>query len=120
MIIPCKRILGIILSRFYWVAIHEHVLMYCKTCDRCQRFKCLKRLNAGRLNPKNIQYPWHTVSVDLQGPFPSSYGYRYVMVVIDCFTRWCILIPLQGKSALEVANNLVKKVIMEQVVSRFY
>ena len=44
--------------------------------------------------------------MDLVGPMGvSDTGYRYVMTVIDVFTRYLITIPLRSKEACEVAES---------------
>jgi hypothetical protein len=41
---------------------------------------------------------------------PSNRGERYILSVIDYFSRYLILIPIRDKSALKVARALVDKV----------
>jgi hypothetical protein len=49
-----------------------------------------------------------TVNVDSVGPLPADHlGNQYVLVVIDCFTRWVQLYPLQSVSALPTAVALL-------------
>ena len=110
--IGAKRMLALAIPRFYWKGMHEAVLRYCKTCPKCQRYKCYRRVHAGKLHPKNILHPMHTLCVDLQGKFPLSFGNQYVMVVIDCFTRWLILVPIPDKKATTVADALFEHVII--------
>ena len=66
----------------------------------------------GKLHPKNILHPMHTVCIDLQGKFPLSFGNQYVMVIIDCFSRWLILVPIPDKKATTIADALFKHVII--------
>ena len=63
------------------------------------------------------------VHLDLIGPLPvSNGGYRYIMSVVDAFTRYAIAAPISSKEAREVARCWVTHVIAkhgspEQVVS---
>ncbi|TNC93563.1 MAG: putative integrase core domain protein, partial [Rhodocyclaceae bacterium] len=43
------------------------------------------------------------VHIDLVGPLANSKGYRYILVMVDAFTKWVEAIPLRDKSAETVA-----------------
>jgi hypothetical protein len=59
-----------IAQHFYWKGMRTTVLDACKKCDICQRTK-QGVLKYGKLPPKsNVeQVPWHTLCVDLIGPY---------------------------------------------------
>ena len=50
------------------------------------------------------------VHIDLMGPMANSHGYKYILVIIDAFSRWIEAVPLTNKRAETVAwallNNL--------------
>jgi hypothetical protein len=51
--------------------------------------------------------------VDLAGPhLPSCQGAIYILTVLDAVTRYLIAVPLKNKSALTVAEALVKNVFL--------
>jgi len=53
--------------------------------------------------------------MDIFGPFPtSSSGNRYLLVIIDCFTKWVEAFPLKNFRARTVAE-----VFVNQFISRF-
>ena len=35
-------------------------------------------------------YVW---GIDFMGPFPSSYGYKYILLVVDYVSKWVEAIP---------------------------
>ena len=49
---------------------------------------------------------WFRVGMDLTGPLVESNGYKYILTVIDHFTRWIETRPLRTKEAMEVARGL--------------
>ena len=53
-------------------------------------------------------YPWHTLSVDITGPFPVMNGKRFIITFLDIFTGYCILVPSADHTA-----NTVARVIFE-------
>lgn len=77
---------------------------------------CLRRkspqVNHGQLASKPPLRPWHTVAMDFCGPYVTSRsGHRFVLVLIDHFTKWVELAPLQDQSAETVCNAMQKYVI---------
>ena len=40
---------------------------------------------------------------------PSAEGHTFVMVIVDCFTKWVELYPLRSKSAAEIASVLYRE-----------
>ena len=56
--------------------------------------------------------PWDMLSVDIVGPLPRTKdGYRFVLSVMDCFSRYVILIPLWQHTAEAVSRALYENVI---------
>merc|ERR1712091_39402 len=56
---------------------------------------------------------WQEVSVDLCGPLPlTKLGFAYLLVVMDNFTKYVILIPMQNKESETTARALFYKVFM--------
>ncbi len=41
----------------------------------------------------------------------SEYGFKYLLVIIDYFSRYCILQPIQDKKAETIATTIFEKVI---------
>jgi len=107
------RMLANLEPRFWWPSIREKALFYCRSCRLCQKYKALRRINAGRLHPRNIKGPGHTVAADICGPFPLSFGFLYVLVIMDQFLRWPVLVPLPNKNAATVADAIFERFIMD-------
>ena len=59
------------------------------------------------------QRPFEVVSVDTVGPFPTTpEGYKYVLTIIDNFTRYHIAVPLRDKTAKETAGAMIKHLFL--------
>ena len=51
--------------------------------------------------------PWDILSIDVMGPFMSSKrGERCILSIIDCFTKYLILVPLKDHTASTVSKAL--------------
>ena len=56
--------------------------------------------------------PWDIVSIDVVGPFVSSKrGEWYILSIIDCFTKYLILVPLKDHTASTVNKTLYERVV---------
>ena len=56
--------------------------------------------------------PCDILSIDVVGPFVSSKrGERYILSIIDCFTKYLILVPLKDHTASTVSKALFERVI---------
>ena len=70
-----------------------------------------------------IPGPFHTISADLidyqkfQG---SNNNYRYILTVIDCFSRFAYARPLKRKTAEEVSQQLDSIISSMQYVPKFF
>ena len=55
---------------------------------------------------------WDMVSVDVMGPFISSKrGERCILSIIDCFSKYLILVPLRDHTAPSVSKALYERVV---------
>jgi hypothetical protein len=53
--------------------------------------------------------PMHTLNVDTIGPFPETEdGYKYIINIIDKFTRYVQLYPSKNVTAIDYANVLIE------------
>ena len=58
-----------------------------------------------------VNEPWHTMGIDIMGPFPATPSQkRFLLVVVDYFTRWVELFPLRPTTSSDVVNVLTKEI----------
>ncbi|RLU16500.1 hypothetical protein DMN91_010568 [Ooceraea biroi] len=96
---------------YYWATCKGDVEKWCATCAICIAKKGLSEKGKSPLQVYNVGAPFERIQVDILGPLPMSYaGSRYLLVVVDCFTKWPETIPLRNKRASTVAEALVNYV----------
>jgi len=62
----------------------------------------------------NAGVPFEKLQIDILGPFLSFVtGNKYLLVIVDCFTKWVEAFPLKNARASTIAE-----VFVNQVVSR--
>ncbi|CAH8556952.1 unnamed protein product [Dicrocoelium dendriticum] len=94
--------------RFWWPHQRRDVINYCQACEECGTFKNPRIVNRAPLQPMVAGYPNEIVGVDLIGPLPETpRGNRFILVMIDYFTKWCEAIPIRQADTSTVATALV-------------
>ena len=94
--------------RFYWIGMRRDVCEWCRVCEACSAKKGPPRTLQAPLQIVSVGAPMERIAVDIAGPFPvSSSGNRYILVVIDYFTKWPEVFPLPNQEAGTIARALV-------------
>jgi transposase InsO family protein len=98
-------------KQYYWPKMYNMIMEYVKTCDRCQRAK--RDFHAHKAPLKNMPVAakferWH---IDVLGPVTEAEnGEKYILLIVDSFTRWCEAIPLKTQEASEIAKVLYRDI----------
>jgi transposase InsO family protein len=92
-----------------WRYIRSHVRKFLKDCPICQKMSpLLSTVSAMRFTAASYE-PFARITMDSIGPLPTSEeGYKFILVVIDCFTRTLELYPCKSTDAEEAAQYLIE------------
>ncbi|XP_064464406.1 uncharacterized protein K02A2.6-like, partial [Ornithodoros turicata] len=99
-------------ERYFWPNMYRHVKRYVKGCDPCQRMKSA-RAPYGLLQPVQAEATFHTVGIDIIGPFPSSRRYKYVIVAIDYLTKYVEAKPVTNIEASTIQAFIESRLILK-------
>lgn len=100
---------------FYWRGMREDVKLFIKRCQQCQKCKSVGRPGRAPLQMYQAGAPLDRVHMDVAGPFPvTNAGNKYIMVIIDQFTRWVEAVPISEQTA-----EVTAKALIHEFVSRF-
>ena len=68
---------------YCWSCIYSDVMVFCKSCKRCQQSKAMTLRPFGLLHGLPIpNKPWESITMDFVGPFPEVEGHNYLWVVL--------------------------------------
>ena len=96
----------------YWPKIYASTRKFLDKCKTCLLNKQDKSKKAPILSYPDVRNPWFRLNLDLIGPLAvSRNGYRYILTVIDVFSKFGVASPLTDKSARTVAKAFVNDVI---------
>ena len=91
-------------QRFHWISLSKDVKEWCAKCPTCNRQKTQGR-NRGALQPIYTGEPFERVAINIIGPLPRTpRGNRYILTVVDHFTKHVEAYALQDQEAITVAR----------------
>jgi transposase InsO family protein len=99
---------------YYWRGMRTDVRQFCTSCQVCRRTR-ISRVNhaKGQTTLVLANRPFQMVSMDLVGPLPlCSSGARYLLTIMDRFTRYVAAIPLTEVTARLVAKRFYQDWIL--------
>lgn len=99
---------------YFWPKMNNDVSQWSRNCLECQKEKVYRHT---KQPVQNIRIPdgrFRHVHLDLVGPLPTCNEFRYVMTIVDRFSRWPEAYPIRDIQAKTVAHAFV-----EGYVSRF-
>ena len=96
----------LVATKFVWPGLREQVGIWAKACLRCQAAKVHRHTTApvDQFVPATGRFDH--IHVDIVGPLPPSQNYRYLLTVVDRFTRWPEAIPLVDAQTTTCAKAL--------------
>lgn len=90
---------------FYWPGYRKDCKEYVQSCDLCQQYKGSSGLQKPWQGLPEVSKPLERISIDLTDMYTSHLGYRYVLSIIDHYSRFVNFYPLRSKTAKEVSQN---------------
>ena len=92
----------LIQSRYVFPSMKKKIRDYVNTCIGCQRSKVTRHI-VSPLTPIPVPNErFHTIHVDICGPFPPSQTYTHLLVCVDRFSRWVEAYPMPDQTTNSV------------------
>ncbi|KAH9750082.1 hypothetical protein KPL71_013739 [Citrus sinensis] len=99
---------------FYWPTMFKDTYEFCKSYEKCQKLGSITKRNMMPLNPILEIEIFDCWGIDFMGPFPSSFGFVYILVAVDYVSKWIEAISCRNKDSKTVVTFL-----RENILSRF-
>ena len=99
-------------ARFYWPRSWSEIKAHCQQCHECATSKTATH-NAPQMIPIEVTQPFELVTFDIMGPIApvTAEGNRYILVMLDHFTKWAEAFALKDQKAQTVANIIFSEYI---------
>jgi transposase InsO family protein len=94
-----------------WKEMREHVTRYIKECPICQKLDYRAVKNHTTPFTVHSNAPMEVISADTIGPLPEDeFGNKFILVVIDQFTRFVELYAVKDQTAKYAAQALLSHI----------
>jgi transposase InsO family protein len=95
----------------WWPSMQKDIYKYVSECKECQVNNNIKT-NALPLPMSLPTKPWSHLAADHVGPFPmSDQGNKYILVIVDRYTRYVEAVAVPDTSAKTTADAIVRYII---------
>lgn len=101
--IGVEKTIDLILKHFWFPGLRQFVSKYVSHCLTCISRKRVPRAPHQPLTSwDKPDSPFNTVHADVLGPLPQSNGYKFVFVLVDAFTKFCLLYAMYKQDVTEL------------------
>ena len=89
------------------------VVKYVRTCPECQKRKVEQLAPSELMGRRIVEEPWTVVVADILGPYPrTSFGFKYILVMQDLFTKWVEFCPVRKATCPKIRNAFEELILM--------
>ncbi|CAN6695209.1 unnamed protein product [Malus baccata var. baccata] len=99
---------------FYWPTLFKDSRTYCLTCDRCQRMGNIGTKDQMPQQPLSFVEIFDVWGIDFIGHFPPSYGFTYILLVVDYVSKW-----VEAKATRTNDSKIVADFVKTNIFARF-
>ena len=108
----CKATFPLLNTRFFWPGMKADVDKWCAECQPCQQCKIGRHTRKPFSELPHPTKRFTTVHIDIVGPLPLPEGEqtqrpRYILMMIDAYSRWIEASPLYDISAATIAKHFL-------------
>ena len=101
--------------KYYWPKMYQNIADYVRSCAVCQSVKKQTQQRPAPLVNMPIAETFSRIHMDILGPLTTSKeGYKYILLIVDSFSKWPEAFPLKTMEAKEIA-----KVLYAEIFSRY-
>ncbi|KAL0215699.1 hypothetical protein P9112_007883 [Eukaryota sp. TZLM1-RC] len=97
-------------SDYWWPDMLSNKSKHVLECFLCQKTAVVPKLHVPTTGSLWADRPFARVNVDVIGPLPEDQdGHKYIVVFVDSFTRFTLIVPFNKLNATLTADALILK-----------
>lgn len=85
---PQKTAYKVLQAGFYWPSLFKDAKSFVESCDACQRSGSISKRHEMPQNAILEVELFDVWCIDYMGPFPSSNGFKYILLAVDYVSKW--------------------------------
>jgi transposase InsO family protein len=106
-----EKTLAVVKSRAYWPSWSSDVDAFLRQCEPYAQYHRGVPSRTCEMQITLVGEPFEKVSIDITGPHPkSSRGNKFILTMVDHFSKWAEAMPLSCHTASVVARALMSHV----------
>ena len=108
-----KRTLSLLRNMYWWPGLDLQVRHEVRSCSLCDQVKSgMHHADPAILHSLPIMGMFYRWSLDMAGPFPiSRRGNRYILVMIEHFSKWIEVVVLPRKESRLTADAFLQRIL---------
>lgn len=92
--------------------MHSDCKEYVRSCEVCNKNKKPNVRAKSQLGQYHSGVPLERIHMDILGPLPETKnGNKYILMIIDQFTKWIECFPLPNQKTERIAKSFVDNII---------
>ncbi|XP_067615063.1 uncharacterized protein [Eurosta solidaginis] len=107
----------LIVKKYYWPNMNKDINIWSKECLNCQKSKVYRHTKSPVVKIQIRKNRFEHIHLDIVGPLPISKGHRYILTIIERFTRWPEAYALKDISATTI--SFLENIFFREYISRF-
>ena len=109
-----KKLYHKIRSIYTWPGLSKDVAKIVKSCKLCHVNKPKLSNREHMIMTETPNHPFHTISIDTIGPFPTTVNrVKYAITIICDFSKYLIIVPVPNKEAKTIAKVLIDNCFLQ-------
>ncbi|CAH2084482.1 unnamed protein product [Euphydryas editha] len=105
------KTVDLIAKHFWFPGLRKFAQKYISHCLICLSHKKVARAPLQPISSwEKPDTPFETVHVDTLGPLPECDGYRHVLIIVDAFSKFCLLYPMYRQDTDELKRHLTNMI----------
>ncbi|KAL0810648.1 hypothetical protein ABMA28_010755 [Loxostege sticticalis] len=106
-----EKTVDLITKHFWFPGLRSFVQKYVAHCLVCISHKKVPRAPSQPIHSwEKPEVPFETIHMDALGPLPEADGYRYVLIVIDAFSKFSLLYPMYRQDSNELKRHVTNAI----------
>jgi hypothetical protein len=109
-----KRTVARVQEAFYWPGMSRDARDFCRACEVCGARKAKPSTPHHLYQRQVTTEPLQRVAIDILGPLdpPTERGNRYILVMVDYFTKWLQVAAMPDQRAATCADKFLRDFVV--------
>ena len=106
-----KKVLIALRKQYEWHGMPSQVKRIVETCSSCAIIKARRNLSHGQFSSMSFSGPRMGYAIDFYEVGESAAGFKWILTIIDMFSREVMFVPMKSREADEVVRELLRNLI---------